>query len=53
MIGQRPCAYACAYVDPVLTGQSCGISVSLSTRTNMFVLLVEYDYAYVKVITQP
>ena len=27
------------YVDPVLTGQNCGISIS-TRRTNMFVLLV-------------
>ena len=28
MIGPRPCAYACAYVDPVFTSQSYDISVS-------------------------
>ena len=41
MIGPRPCAYACAYVDPVFTSQSYDISVSTSTRrTNLSVFLV-------------
>ena len=41
MIGPRPCAYACAYVDPVFTGQSYDISISVSTRrTNLSVFLV-------------
>ena len=37
----RPCAYACAYVDPVFTSQSYDISISISTRrTNLSVFLV-------------
>ena len=41
MIGPRPCAYACAYVDPVFTSQSYDISISISTRrTNLSVFLV-------------
>ena len=41
MNGPRPCAYACAYVDPVFTGQSYDISISVSTRrTNLSVFLV-------------
>ena len=41
MIGPRPCAYACAYVDPVFTSQSYDISISTSTRrTNLSVFLV-------------
>ena len=41
MIGPRPCAYACAYVDPVLTSQSYNIGISTSTRrTNLSVFLV-------------
>ena len=40
MIGPRPCAYACAYADPVFTCQSHDISISLSTRrTNLSVFL--------------
>ena len=39
MIGPLPCAYACAYVDPVFTSQSYDISIS--TRiTNLSVFLV-------------
>ena len=38
MIGPQPCAYACAYVDPVFTSQSYD---STSTRrTNLSVFLV-------------
>ena len=41
MIGPRPCAYACAYVDPVFTCQSYDISISTSTRwTNLSIFLV-------------
>ena len=41
MIGPRPCAYACAYVDPVFTSQSYQINISTSTRrTNLYVFLV-------------
>ena len=39
MIGLRPCTYACAYVDPVLTSQSYDISIN-TRRTNMPVFLV-------------
>ena len=41
MISPWPCAYACAYVDPVFTRQSHDISVTTSTRrTNLSVFLV-------------
>ena len=41
MISPWPCAYACAYVDPVFTSQSYDISVSTSTRrTNLSVFPV-------------
>ena len=40
MIGQLPCAYACAYVDPVFTSQSYDISRSRSTWTNLSVFLM-------------
>ena len=41
MIGPRPCADACAYVDPVFTSQSYDISISISTRRmNLSVFLV-------------
>ena len=42
MKGPRPCAYACAYVNPtVFTSQSYDTSISISTRsTNMPVFLV-------------
>ena len=41
MIGLRPCAYACAYVDPVFTSQKYDISIlSKSTRTNLSMFLV-------------
>ena len=41
MIGPWPCAYACAYIDPVFTSQSYDISMSISTgRTNLSVFLV-------------
>ena len=39
MIGLRPCVYACAYVDPVLTSQNYDISIS-TRRTKMSVFLV-------------
>ena len=39
--GPRPCAYACAYVDPVFTCQSYDMGISTSTRrTNLSVFLV-------------
>jgi len=48
MIGPRPYANACSFVDLVFTGQSYDISVSTSTRrTNLSVFLVRYAYAYV------
>ena len=48
MIGPRPCAYACAYVDLDLTSRSYNISVSTSTRrTNLSVFSCAYVYAYV------
>ena len=41
MIGPRPCAYSCAYVDSVFTSQSYDISITISTRrTNLSVFLV-------------
>ena len=39
MIGPRPCAYACAYVDPVFTSQSYDISTS-TRRANLSVFLM-------------
>ena len=39
MIGPRPCAYACVYVDSVFTRQNYDISRS-TTRTNLLVFLV-------------
>ena len=54
MIGPRPCAYACAYVDPVFTSQSYDISISTSTRiTYLLVFLVlmlmstQFSLAYI------
>ena len=38
-IGPRPCAYACAYVDPVFTCQSYDISAN-TRRTNLSIFLV-------------
>ena len=41
MIGPLPCAFACAYADPVCTSQSYDLSISIiSRRTNMSVFLV-------------
>ena len=42
MIGPRPCADTCAYLDPVFTSQSYDInmSISISTRTSLSVFLV-------------
>ena len=42
MIGLRPCAYPCAYVDPVFTCQSYDISISTSTNNE----LVRFSCAY-------
>ena len=55
MIGPRPCAYACAYVDPVFTSQSYDIIISISTsirRTNLsaflllMLMLTQFSLAY-------
>ena len=47
-IGPRPCAYACAYVDPVFTCQSYDMGISTSTRrTNLSVFLVLMLMLYV------
>ena len=57
MIGPWPCSYACAYVDPVFTGQSYDISISTSTRrTDLSVFLVlmlmlmstQFSLAYIR-----
>ena len=43
MIGQRPCAYASAYLDAVFTSQGYDISISASTRRtilSVFLLLM-------------
>ena len=41
MTSPWPCAYACAYVDPVFISQSYAISISIRTRrTNLSVFLV-------------
>ena len=55
MIGPWPCAYACAYVDPVFTGQSYDISTSTNTRrTNLSIFLVlmstQFSLAYTHVL---
>ena len=42
--GPRPCAYACAYVDPVFTCQSCDMGIS--TRRTNFVVRFSCAYAY-------
>ena len=47
MIGPRPSAYACAYVDPVFTSQSYNISMSTSTSANLSGFSCAYAYAYV------
>ena len=39
MIGPWPCAYACAYVDPVFASQCYDISITIR-RTNLSVFLV-------------
>ena len=51
MIGSRPCAYACAYVDSVFTSQSYDISIS-TRRTNLsaflllMLMLTQFSLAY-------
>ena len=47
MIGPRPCAYPCAYVDPVFTSQSYKISISTSTKNELVPFSCAYAYAYV------
>ena len=47
MIGPRPCAYACAYVDPVFTSQSYDVSISTSTKNELVRFSCVYAYAYV------
>ena len=49
MIGPRPCAYPCAYVDPVLNSQSCDISISTSTKNE----LVRFSCAYAYALCRP
>ena len=53
-LGRQPCAYASAYVNPVLTGQCCDVSVS-TRRTDMLLVLMSLmfslAYAYVLVKT--
>ena len=41
-IGPRPCAYACAYADPVLTSPSHDISISTSTRRTHLSVFLEF-----------
>ena len=40
MIGPRPCAYACAYVDSVFTSQSYDISASTRRHLSVFLVLM-------------
>ena len=62
MIGPRPCAYACAYVNPVFTSQSYDLSIKHKNKKNnlvrflvlmlmlmstQFSLAYTCDYAYV------
>ena len=47
MIGPRPCAYPCAYVDPVFTSQSYDITISTSTENELVRFSCAYAYAYV------
>ena len=46
MIGPRPCAFPCAYVDPVFTCQSYD-SISTSTKNELVRFSCAYAYAYV------
>ena len=43
MIGPRPCAYACTYVDPVFTSQSYNMSLSTSANLSVFLVLMLVD----------
>ena len=48
MIGPRPCAYACAYVNPVFTSQSYDLSIKHKNKKNNLVRFsCAYAYAYV------
>ena len=48
MIGPRPCAYACAYVDPVFTSQNHDIiKHKCKKNTNLPVFSSSCTYAYV------
>ena len=49
MIGPRPCAYACAYVDPVFTSQSYDINTSTS-KNELVRFSFSYAHAYVAVV---
>ena len=46
MIGLRPCAYVCAYADPIFTSQKYDISI-LSTSIREELVHVSCAYAYV------
>ena len=46
MIGPRPCAFPCAYVDPVFTSQSYD-SISTSTKNELVRFSCAHAYAYV------
>ena len=47
MIGPRPCAYACAYVDPVFTSQSYDIIKHKCKKNVLARFSCAYTYAYV------
>ena len=49
MIGRRPCAYACAYVNPVFTSQSYDIQHKHKHKKNE---LVHFSCAYALVKTR-
>ena len=47
MINPRPCAYACAYIDPIFISQSYDISISTSTRRmylSVFLVLMSTQF---------
>ena len=48
MIGPRPCAYACANVDPVFTSESYDIRISTNTKNKLARFSCAYAYAYVE-----
>ena len=43
MIGPRPCAYSCAYVDPVFSSQTYDLSIEHKNKKND---LVRFSCAY-------